>query len=460
MSRATMASREGQLLPSHRRLAGMTVGACLVLAAMWTLGCSTQSLPMIAVRNVTIVDVIEHRAVPNQTILVRGDRIVEVGPESDVEIPAAAEIVDAEGMFAVPGLVDLHVHMEADDLPLFLANGITTVREMNGSSEILELRRAVQSGERTGPTMYVAGPLMAGVEQQWRHQLIQTDDEAREEVIRQAEMGFDFVKVYDGLRATVYQTIVEVADSLGLPVLGHIPETVGLADVVSHSQMTIEHIEQLVRATAGHNLDLSQLPTTVTRVKDGGIAIVPTLAAMEILSARRSAWFDSLFERLEMRYTPPSVRPWWESLRRRLEAGGELDPVAGGAGDWIQYHRELTMRLAEGGVPILVGTDTPNPLLVPGFSIHHELEALVRAGLESSFVLEAATHGAAVHLRAEDEFGAISPGLRADIVLVAGNPLEDLAHLREVRGLVLRGAYLTQDDLNKSLESVALLRAP
>jgi imidazolonepropionase-like amidohydrolase len=142
----------------------------------------------------------------------------------------------------------------------------------------------------------------------------------------------------------------------------------------------------------------------------------------------------------------------------RTAAGASADIVEGGAGAWIEFYRAVTRAVAAAGVPILIGTDTPNPLLVPGFSLHHELQALVRAGLDPAFVLRAATHGAAVHVGGVDEFGRIRPGLRADIVLLGGNPLEDLSHLRDVRGLVLRGEWHARARLEGMLDDVAALR--
>ena len=438
------------------RVGGILAGGLVVALLAVTLSGSGGTSATLAIQDVSVVDVIAHGVVPNQTILITGDRITSIGPASEIDIPPSAEIVDARGLFAVPGLTDLHVHIDEEDLPLFLANGVTTIREMNGSLDHLALRDEVESGERTGPAMYVTGPLLAGVEQQWRHQLVTTTDEARQEVARQAEAGFDYVKIYDGLSLEVYETIAGLADSLGLSFLGHIPESVGLDRVVAQGQLTVEHVEQLVNATAGHDLDLLQVPGTVERLGQGEIAVTPTLAAMEILSSRRSAWFDSLFERPEMIFAPTGVVGWWESMRQRPGArAGLRDTTTGGAGERIEYYRALTRALSAAGVELLVGTDTPNPLLVPGFSMHHELEALVRAGLDVGLVLEAATQGAAVHLGAEDEFGSISPGLRADIALVTGNPLDDLANLRDLRGLVLRGSYLDRPRLDAMLDDVA-----
>ncbi len=412
----------------------------------------------LAIRGVAVVAVGTGQIIPDQTILIDENRIVTIGSAADIEIPSSARVIAGQGLFAVPGLVDLHVHMETDDLPLFLANGITTVREMNGSTETLELRTQVEDGARRGPRIYVAGPLLAGVEQQWRHRLVGDPDQAREEVLLQKAAGFDFVKVYDGLSTDTYQAIVATASELGLPIVGHIPSEVGLRGVVEHDQLSIEHVEQIMNVTVGHMPDRSRIADIVQTIRGGSTAVTPTLAAMEILGSPRSAWFDGLFSRPEMAYAPTAMLNWWESLRQAPEARVTLrDTVTGGTGSRIEFLRELTRELADAGVPILVGTDTPNPLLVPGFSLHHELEALVRAGLDPRRVLRAATRDAAIHLGAEDVFGTIQTGLQADIVLVGGNPFASLSHLRDVRGLVLRGEWFARDRLQNALDEVAEL---
>ncbi len=421
----------------------------------------------LAIRGVTVINVRAGSAQADQTILIEGDRIVELGSKDSIPIPTSARVVDGENLFAVPGFADLHVHMEADDLPLFLANGVTLVREMNGSAVTLELRSKVRSGELIGPEMYVTGPLLAGTAQSHRHKIIQSVEEARAEVEQEARAGYDFVKVYDGLSLDVYRAIIATAQEHDMPVIGHIPEAVGIDSVLRSGQQAIEHIEKIVNATVGHDLDMARIPGIVDQIERANITVTPTIAVMEILSDRRSAWFDALFTRPEMAYTPPSVRGWWDSLRDRDRAGGADHAasgtdsvVVGGSNRWIEFQRALTRGLAEAGVPLLVGTDTPNPLLVPGFSIHHEMEALERAGLERSDILRAATLGAAEYLGIADRRGVIESGMRADIVLVAGNPLEDLAQLRKVHGVVLGGNWLPRAELDEKLAEVAARRVP
>ncbi len=443
---------------------GVIAGVVLLggsFAGLATLDAASRGQAQLAVRDVAVVDVVTGQISSNQTILIEADRILAIGPVDDTQIPPGAEVIAGEGLFATPGLVDLHVHMEADDLPLFLANGVTTVREMNGSPETLALRAEVQAGKREGPSAYIAGPLLAGVEQQWSHRLVLTPEEGRDEVMLEQEAGYDFVKIYDGLSVETYEAIVATAGELGIPVLGHIPADVGLDRIIRDEQMSIEHVEQIANATVGHMADASAIPDIVRRIATGETAVTPTLAAMEILSSRRSAWFDALFMRPSMPYTPPGVRGWWESLRQPAAVRETLpDGVPGGSNDRIDFYRELTRALWDAGVPMLVGTDTPNPLLVPGFSMHHELEALVRAGLDPARILRAATHEAALHLDAEEEFGALRPNLRADIVLIGGNPFDRISHLSDVRGLVLRGEWFSPARLEDSLAEVQRRRVP
>ena len=368
---------------------------------------------------------------------------------------AGAQVVDGRGLVAMPGLVDMHTHLQADDLALLLANGITTAREMNGSPTVLGWRAEVAAGQRLGPTLLVGSPMMAGEPQQWRHSLVLTEQAARDSATRYATMGYDFLKVYDGLTPDAYMAIVAVGEEYRLPVLGHIPEAVGLDRVLGHDQAGIEHMNQVVIRAVGHNFDSTLVAGIVAKFAGKRTAVSPTLASIEALSDSRSSWFASLFGRPEMRYTPPGVKEWWASMR--VTASGAVG-MPGGNSAYIAYLRRVTKALADAGVSILVGTDTPNPMMVPGFSLVHEMQALERAGLDRARILRAATLGAAEHLGVANAVGTIEVGKRADLVLLGANPLDDLAAAKLVRGVVLRGTWLSPERLQQELERVAATR--
>ncbi len=419
---------------------------------------ATAGTETMALRGVHVLDVSTGTVRRSQTVLVRDGLIAAVVADAEYQPSASVRMIDGRDRYLMPGLADMHVHHGADDLALFLANGITTVREMNGSAEALARRAAIRAGRLDGPTLLVSSPLIAGTRQPWRHELA-TDSLTATLLARQlVSMGYDFLKVYDGLTPEAYMALAAVSEESGVPLVGHIPEQVGLRYVLAHGQATIEHVEQIVHATTGHTLDTAAIAGIVRTIRASGARVTPTLAAMEILNDGGSRWFDSLFTRPEMRYAPPNEREWWNSFRRPVKDGA---PAAGpgGAGRLITFQRRLIRELERAGVPLLVGTDTPNPLLVPGFSLLHELQALERAGIARSTLLRMATAGAAEALGQAQQFGQVSTGMRADLLLLTAYPLDSLGALRAIEGVMVRGKWHSRAALNQELERVGRARA-
>ena len=358
-----------------------------------------------------------------------------MGP--DAARPAAPGVpeLDATGRFVMPGLTDLHVHTSAEDFPLFLANGVTTVRELNGSPRHLSLREQVRSGAVAGPRLFVSTPLLTGQSWSVRHAIVPDADSARAAVRAAAAAGYDWIKVYDGLSAATYEALVTAARAAGLPLTGHIPESVGLAGVLAARQ-DLEHVEKIAWFTGGMAPDPAGIPEVVRQVKAAGVRLTATLWSQRALSMQGTVEYDSLFNRSEMAWVDASTRGWWGSLRR--DATARFDP-SGRSGRMHAYQRALVLALFQAGVPILVGTDTPNPMLVPGFSMHDELEALVDAGLPVAAVLHSATALAGEVLGLPGRLGVVRAGAMADLLVLAADPLVELGTLRRPLGVVAGG---------------------
>lgn len=384
------------------------------------------------------------------TVVVRGERIVAVGRPEEVPVPDDARVVDLAGRFLVPGLSEMHAHTGVDALPLFIANGVTTVRIMMGTDDLLRWRSEPEpNGVR--PRVFLAGPLMAGVDVPWPHELIRTPAEARASVRRQAAAGYDFVKVYEGLDSEVYRAIVDEARDYDMPVVGHVPVDVGIEGVIEAGQRTIEHVEQLMYAQYGRNgvmtLPFDRMDEVVERVAGADVFVTPTLAGAERIHRRGTAWHEALFHREEMRWMDPGWADWWSAGRGQPPSPAALERRR----RFLLFQQELTAALHRKGVPLLTGTDTPYPLLVPGFSLHHELAALARMGLSPLEVLRAATVNAARALGRAGELGVIREGALADLVVVDRNPLDELSVLKHPFAVVIRGGYLDRAALDRLL---------
>jgi imidazolonepropionase-like amidohydrolase len=400
----------------------------------------------------------EARVLSDQTVIVQSGRIAWVGPATEARPPRDARVIDATGKYLLPGLADMHVHTGSSDFPLLIANGVTTVREMNGSPTLLAIRDSVRAGTLLGPTMYVAGPLLAGVKQRWRHVLIQTPEEARAEVQREIAAGYDYVKAYSGLSLASYDAIVATARG-HLPVVGHIPRDVGLEHALASGQCSLEHMDQIVEALAGNrkSLDSATIDSGAAAIARAQAWVTPTLAVMEVLNSRGTKRFAALYDRPEMRFVDADTRAWWNSLRAPMHGATSAEPVdtdfvGNMARAYDVAETQLVRALHRAGVRMLLGTDFPNPLMVPGFAAHDELDALVRTGIPPYDALAMATTNAAAFTHATGTFGVIAPGARADILLVDADPLRDLSTLRHPVGVMLRGRWLDRAALDAMLE--------
>ena len=404
----------------------------------------------IVFRNVSIVPMDSERVLLNRTVVVKRGKITAIDEAGKSTIPSNPVVIDGSGKYLLPGLADMHVHTDPSDFALFLANGITTIREMNGSADHLKWRAQLASGELLGPHLFVASTLIAGEKVRWRHVLITNPDEAAR-VVREFAQQYDFIKVYNGLSRAVYDRIVQTAREANVPVVGHIPKAVGLDHVLESDQKSIEHAEQIEYATARFDLPLTpqQAETVAAQIARSKSWVTPTLASQEVLCRRGTPWFNSLFDKPEMKFVDQSTLAWWSTLKEPpsysyLRKDGALD--SGNA--FFSSQVDLVRALNRQHALLLAGTDTPNPMLVPGFSLHEELRNLHAAGLTNFEVLRTATTNPAAFLGISTESGTVEVGKRADLVLVDANPLQSLEVLRTPSGVMLGGLWLSRRQLN------------
>jgi hypothetical protein len=402
----------------------------------------------LAVESIAIYDVSSGEVRPDQTIVLSDGVISQVGISSSITIPEDATVIDGVGLTAMPGLTDAHVHMNKIDAGTFLANGVTSVRELNGSPQHLQLRDDIASGTILGPRMLVSSPLISGRSIQFRHVLVESPAQATQLVDELSSAGYDYLKIYDDLSASIYEQLVTSANRLGIDFVGHIPDGVGLQRALSAGQ-SIEHNEKIVADVLNPDYsDFEPLRGVAELIAQSGVIITPTLAVHEFLSDRQSEEVQDRLSATELGYVDSDIVEWWRSTFPKRDESSGHNP---GALNFLNAQRFLLVEMAENGVPILAGTDTPNPLMIAGFSLHDELSSLVRAGLSNEAAIRAATLTAGMHMPWHVKLGEVKVGYAADLVLVRGDPAKDLSILRTPVGVIANGNWLSRDRLDDLL---------
>lgn len=419
----------------------------------------------LAIIGVTVIPMTEGSTVlVDQTVLINDGRIASIGTRSGVRVPASARRIEGRGRFLMPGLTDSHVHLEYIEDPtvlkLFVANGVTSVRSMDGRPYILDWRRQVEERSLVGPRIVTAGPIIDGSPPLRADNLAVKDaSAARAAVSEQASRGYDFIKLYTNISSEAFDGALAEARRLGLPVVGHVPKAVPL-DRAAGSLLSIEHLGDFAGAVAteggepipGWARRMLAAPLAPVRLESLGrklaeakVWVVPTLIQQDRSLAPASE-VEKWAAESAISHLPRPVLDQWHGANARFS--GRLD-----AGDWALVERARLNRLAvlaalhKAGVPLAVGTDTPNPFVAMGASVHQELANFVAAGLSPVEALRAATLAPAHMMGLAREQGTVETGKRADLLLLARNPLLDVANADDRVGLLLRGRWFSKADL-------------
>ena len=427
-----------------------------------------QGKRLVAFVDVHVVPMDSERVLQHQSVIVSDDRIVRIGPVSDVEVPAEALKIAGHGGYLMPGLADMHVHAWKENLLTYVANGVTTVRFMDGHPNILAWRDQIAQGQLLGPTIYTAGPTFDGPPEDGAN-VIETFEEAVRLVNEQSAAGYDFVKVYNNVPRLAYEGLVTAAKKHGLPVVGHVPFEAGLEGVFAAGQKSIEHLRGYIfelvtadapvqpgatmrsRALAWNNADRSKFSLLARMTRDAGVWNCPTLVDMQHWTLP-SEEYEKLFARPEVKFISRRSQQW---LRNRSEGwlGAFSETDFQSARKALEIKKEFVGALHDAGAGILLGTDD----WMRGFSVHEELKNLVDAGLTPFEAISAGTRDAAEFLGASREFGTVTPGKRADLILLEANPLEDVENVARRRGVMVRGRWVPEAKLRQMLEALALL---
>lgn len=429
--------------------------------------------PVTAFTGVTVITEYGGGRLENHTVAVRGDRIIAVGRDGSLALPDDSTVVDGAGQLLAPGIADMHVHwFDPSYGPLFLANSITTVRSPSGGQGALDLIAAVAAGRQAGPVMYTSGALIDGPTSFWGPEVTTTTpEEVRERVRADAAAGYIAIKLYNELSPEQYQAGVEEARAHNLQVYTHVPRSMTLEQVLAYRVDSIEHLEGFDRALGGEGQTVAQrwatapaerMESLAADVAQSGVWNAPTLIVL-LAPSRAFADMNAAAARPEMRYANPGLRAFWQSYYDRIPAGTDLAARWRGVQQGHERRIAMLRALHEAGAPLLIGTDTPNPFVVPGFSIHEELGFFRDAGFSNTEILRIATLDAARFLHKEAEFGRIAEGMRADMVLLSADPEQDLAVLRTPAGVMAAGRWYDRaalDDMLRAAEAAAAAAAP
>lgn len=391
----------------------------------------------------------------DHSVMVIDDRIVAVGQNLDV--PGHLQVIDAKGGYLIPGLAEMHGHVPPansfqgipqryldDTLYLYLAGGVTTVRGMLGHPHQLELKEDVRTGKRDGPTLYLAGPSFSG-------NSIESIDQAIKRVIDQAQEGWDLLKIHPGLSLEQYDALTVQARAQNIDFAGHVPSAVGLEHALASGQRTIDHLDGYLEYVDALNTPIteSQLAQAVRVTLDYQGSVVPTQALWATLIGAGNEQELRAYPELDL--VPQQVRDGWLAFLDNPET-----PYFNSTNASVQEEnrQRLLKALYDAGVPILFGTDAPQLFSVPGISVRHELARMADAGIDNAGILASATRNVGEYFAGEDTFGQIAQGHRADLLLVADNPLKLLSTIENHGGVMARGKWYSRADIEDKLAEI------
>jgi hypothetical protein len=450
----------------------------------------------IAITSVTLIDTGRGRALPDRTVVVGDGRVGAVGPAWSVELPENAAVIEGRGKFLIPGLWDMHSHYGSTrdtpytSMPLFLANGVTGVRDLcsnwyspDGSLASLEVfqawQAAVNEGRILGPRLMQLGShLINGLEDLdegaptfWG---AATEEDARRLVRYYHDLGADYLKVYSKIPRQGYFALVDEANKLGMPFAGHKPFAVSSVEAAQAGQRSFEHVLEILFDFYPGGAELRRTnstyfhPTVIRRQMIDQHDYAQTDEAFAVFveqdtylcPTHLTRKFDALAgdpafrDDPRLRYVDREQRGDWLADADRMVG---IDPSPEGRRAFKEFYElglDFIGRANAAGVKILAGTDANDSYCFPGFGLHDELEELVAAGLTPGEALRAATLTAAEFLGVEADYGSVAPGKVADLLLLGGNPLAEIGNTRRIEAVCFNGAVYGRQALDQLLVGV------
>jgi imidazolonepropionase-like amidohydrolase len=435
-----------------------------------TLSANAQTL---TITHATIIDTVTGKTQPNTTVVIHGNRIASVTHSAKLN-PKAGQVIDAHGQYLIPGLWDMHTHVYFDStandgtdlvLPLFLANGITGIRDMGSALDpVLHARDEIAAHRMFGPRMVVSGPMLDGPKSHYKAAIaIATPEDGRKAVDMLKSRGVDFIKVQSGVPRDAYFAIADESQKLHIPFEGHVPDAIRASEAIAANQRTFEHLIGIFEASSPDETKYLTGKKTVGMFLD---TYDPTLEAKIIqLIAENHIWqCPTLFwERgqwlvdaidynkdPDLAYAPPTwVTKQWPRAQKGILKSLDTDPLPVRE-KFVAHELDIVRKLHAANVPFLAGTDTPAGVdVLPGISLHLELQRFIAAGFTPLEALQTATLNPAKFYNKLNDYGTVQPGHIADLVLLEANPLDDIANTRKIAAVIHDGQYLSHQDLDQ-----------
>jgi imidazolonepropionase-like amidohydrolase len=451
----------------------------LLCASVGVFGQNPAPRELLVLKDVTVVDVRTGTLQPEQTVILERNRIASIGPSKTAKYSRQAATVNCRGLFLIPGLWDMHVHLVFGDwfpatrdisLPLFVANGVTGVRDMGSELDVVQTwRNEIEEGHLIGPRIFSSGPMLDGPKPRFPSSMaIATPEDGRRAVTELKRRGADFIKLQSLIPCEAVFAIAEEAKKQEIPFEGHVPDAVRAAEMSAAGMHSFEHLIGIFEGSSP--LEDEFLKGGKTAGKFLSSYDATRASALAALLAKNQTWQcpTLVWERggnlidvtdfskdTRAKYVPSYWKDTtWKRFVEEIKAGFNSDDLETRK-KFLEKELEVVQLLHKAGVPFLAGTDTPPGVYIfPGFSLHEELQRFVAAGFTPLEALQTATLNPARFFQLEEQLGSIEAGKQADMVLLEANPLEDIANTQKIAAVFLNGRYFPRPELQKMLQGV------
>jgi len=437
----------------------------------------------LTITHAKVINTVDGSVQSDTTVVVEGDRIARV-VRTKKSNPKTGQVIDAHGAYLIPGLWDMHTHVYFDStaadgtdivLPLFVANGITGIRDMGSALDpVLHAREEIAAHRLLGPRMIVSGPMLDGPTSHYKAAIaISTPDDGRKAVDMLKSRGVDFIKVQSGVPRDAYFAIAEEAKKDNILFEGHVPDAIRASEAVAAGQHTFEHLIGIFEASSPDETKYLTGKKTVgvfLATYDPALeaSIIQLLAKNQVwqcptLYWERGQWLVDAIDYTkdpDLAYAPRTwVTQHWPAAQKSILKTLDTDPLPIRQ-QFVTHELDIVRKLHAANVPFLAGTDTPAGVdVIPGISLHLELQRFVAAGFTPLQALQTATLNPAKFMDRLNDFGTVQPGRIADLLLLNANPLDDIANTRKIAAVVADGHYLSRQDLDQLQNQVKALAA-